>query len=108
MSDHISTVRLIMANKQAVRILPYCIAWFCEAGELLATCPVYLLTVSCFSNIQIGFTFLVPAHLGSPGQRAVKQVCVCLIYSLVHLFILDMTLQLIIYYFNAEKVVQHC
>ena len=24
------------------------------------------LTVSCFSKIQIGFTFLVPAHLGSP------------------------------------------
>ena len=23
------------------------------------------------------FTFLVPAHLGSPGQRAVKQGCVC-------------------------------
>ena len=35
------------------------------------------LTVSCFSNIQIGFTFLVPAHLGSPGQRAVKRVSVC-------------------------------
>jgi len=33
--------------------------------------------VSCFSKIQIGFTFLVPAHLSSPGQRAVKQVCVC-------------------------------
>jgi len=35
------------------------------------------LTVSCFSKIQIGFTFLVPAHPGSPGQRAVKHVCVC-------------------------------
>jgi len=35
-----------------------------------------LLTVSCFSKIQIGSTFLVPAHLGSPGQRAVKRVCV--------------------------------
>ena len=35
------------------------------------------LTVSCFSKIQIGFIFLVPAHLGSPGQRAVKRVCVC-------------------------------
>ena len=30
------------------------------------------LTVSCFSKIQIGFTFLVPAHPGSSGQR----VCV--------------------------------
>ena len=35
------------------------------------------LTVSCFSEIQIGFIFLVPAHLGSPRQRAVKWVCVC-------------------------------
>ena len=31
------------------------------------------LTVSCFGKIQIGFTFLVPAHPGSPGKR----VCVC-------------------------------
>ena len=35
------------------------------------------LTFSCFSKIQIGFTFLVPADLGSPGKRAVKRVCVC-------------------------------
>ena len=35
------------------------------------------LTVSCFSKIQIGFTFLVPAHPGSPVKRAVKWVCVC-------------------------------
>ena len=34
-------------------------------------------TVSCSSKIQIGFTFLVPAHPSSPGQRAVKRVCVC-------------------------------
>jgi len=35
------------------------------------------LTASCFSKIQIGFTFLVPAYLGSPRQRAVTCVCVC-------------------------------
>jgi len=29
------------------------------------------LTVSCFSEIQIGFANLVLAHPGSPGQRAV-------------------------------------
>ena len=34
------------------------------------------LTVSCFSKIQIVFTFLVRAHPGGPGQRAVKRVCV--------------------------------
>ena len=31
------------------------------------------LTLSCFSKIQISFTFLVPAHPGSPGQRAIKR-----------------------------------
>ena len=35
------------------------------------------LAVSCSSNIQSGFTFVVPAHPGSPGQRAVKWVCAC-------------------------------
>ena len=35
------------------------------------------LTVSCFSKIQIGFTSLVPAHLGSPRQRVCVCVCVC-------------------------------
>ena len=35
------------------------------------------LTVSCFSKIQIGFTFLVLAYPGSHGRRAIKRVCVC-------------------------------
>ena len=36
------------------------------------------LTVSCFSKIQIGFTFLVPAHPGSPGKGPLNGcVCVC-------------------------------
>jgi len=39
------------------------------------------LTVSCLSKIQIGFTFLVSAHPGSPGKRAVKWVCMCLLMS---------------------------
>ena len=39
------------------------------------------LTVCYFSKIQIGFTFLVPAHLVSRGQRAVKHVCVCVLSS---------------------------
>ena len=40
------------------------------------------LTVSCFSLIQTGFIFLVPAHPGSLGQRAVKWVCVCVFSDL--------------------------
>ena len=35
------------------------------------------LTVSCFSKIQIGFTFLISAHPGSPGKKAVKRMCAC-------------------------------
>jgi len=44
------------------------------------------LTVSCFSEIQIGFNFLVLAHLGSPGKRAVKRVCVCVLHPFNGLF----------------------
>jgi len=32
------------------------------------------LTVSCFSKIQTGFTFLVLAHPGGSGQRAIQWV----------------------------------
>ena len=38
------------------------------------------LTVSCFSKIQIAF--LVPSYPNSPGQRAVKRVCVCVPISI--------------------------
>jgi len=41
------------------------------------------LTVSCSSKIQIGFTYLVPANLGSPRQRAVKRLCVCLFIGII-------------------------
>ena len=40
------------------------------------------LTVSCFSKIQIGFTFLVLAHPGSPGKGPLNGcVCVCVCVS---------------------------
>jgi len=51
------------------------------------------LTVSCFSKIHIGFTFLVPAHPGSLRQRAIKRVCVCVIYY-----------KLLVYSFLSQKV----
>ena len=47
------------------------------AGLHMAQLMPLPLTVSCFSKIEIGFTFLVLAHPGRPGKRAVKRVCVC-------------------------------
>ena len=44
-------------------------------GQADATASLPL-TVSCFSKIQIGFTFLVPAHPGSPGKGPLNG-CVC-------------------------------
>ena len=35
------------------------------------------LTVLCFSKIQTGFYLSSTAYFGSPGQSAVKWVCVC-------------------------------
>ena len=52
-----------------------CLEW--DADLHMAQLMPLPLTVSCFSKIQIGFTFLVPAHPGSPGKRAVVCVCVC-------------------------------
>ena len=43
--------------------------WFClrRGADLhMAQLIPLPLTVSCFSKIQIGFTFLLLAHLGSP------------------------------------------
>ena len=54
------------------------LAWLSVWSEVhIAQLMPLPLTVSCFSKIQIGFTFLVPAHPGSPGKRAIKRVCVC-------------------------------
>jgi len=46
------------------------------------------LTVSTYSEIQIGFTFLVLAHPCSPGKRAVKQVCVCVCVGVTNTWLL--------------------
>ena len=55
------------------------ICYLFRARCRLAYMPLPL-TVFCFSKIQIGFALLVPAYLGSPGQRAIKQGCVCCHY----------------------------
>ena len=49
-----------------------------QMAAIMAQLMPLPLTVSCFSKIQIGFTFLVPAHLGSPGIGPLNGcVCVC-------------------------------
>jgi len=48
-----------------------------RGADLLMPLP---LTVTCFSKIQTGFTFLVPARPGSPGQMAVERVSVYMTY----------------------------
>ena len=37
------------------------------------------LNVSCFSKIQIGFTFLAPAHTGSQEKGRLTGVCMCVL-----------------------------
>ena len=53
------------------------LAWLSVWSEV-QTC-IWPLTVSCFSETQIGFTFLVPAHLDSHGKRTIKRVCVSMV-----------------------------
>ena len=53
-----------------------CLEWGADL-HMVQLMPLPL-TVSCFSKIQTGFTFLVPAHPGRLGKRAVKCVYVCL------------------------------
>ena len=62
------------------------------------------LTVCCFSKIQIGFTFLVPAHLRSPGKRAVKRVCVCVLDYNTHKY----NVLVAIFHVNPDQPIIHC
>ena len=63
-------------------------------------------SVSCFSKIQIGFTFLVPAHLGSPWQRAVKRVCVCVCHC-YHMWRLTWLKYITCYHYHVLKLSCH-
>ena len=69
-----------------------CVVICLERGADLHTAQLMQLplTVSCFSKIQIDFTFLVPAHLGSPGQRAVKRMYVCMYVLLLCIIVIKL------------------
>ena len=81
-----------------------------DADLHMAQLMPLLLIVSCFSKIKIGFTFLVPAHPGGPGQRAVKHVCVCCSYLISgdadgKLFVWDWKTQKLYSKFQAHDAV---
>ena len=64
------------------------------------------LTVSCFSKIQIGFTFLVPAHLRSPGKRPLNGcVCVCVcVRACVRVCVCELLYYTFIIQFAGERI----
>jgi len=61
-------------KKLSSGVLAWLSVWIEVLTHMAQLMPLPL-TVSCSSKIQTGFTFLVPAHPGSPGQGAVKRVC---------------------------------
>ena len=62
-----------------------------ERGADLHMAQLMPLTVSCFSKIQIGFTFLVPAHPGSPGKGPLSRcLYVCMWVVDAHLAYVSM------------------
>jgi len=65
----------LACKKLSGEVLAWLSVW---SEEQTCICPADATATHCFSKIQIGFTFLVPAHPGSPGQRAVKLECVCM------------------------------
>ena len=72
-----------------------------QGADLLMPLP---LTVSCFSKIQIGFTFLVPAHLGCPRSKAVKRSLLLLLYIYKILLLLASTTTLVSRYQKVKPV----
>ena len=54
-----------------------CISSFCTAAWQLARFQLTRCIARSLGNSWASCTFLVPAHPGSPGKRAVKRGCVC-------------------------------
>ena len=52
--------------------------WRYAPEKLHSLFVLYYLYCICLPDC---FTFLVPAHPGSPGKRAVKRVCVCIVFA---------------------------
>jgi len=77
---------MLLVGHPACRVMGAGVVVYLERGADLHIIQLMSLplTVSCFSKIQIGFTFLAPAYPGSPAQRAIKRcVCVCVLFTYV-------------------------
>ena len=79
-TSHYKTCSVLHLQTEMEHLLHLCLER--DADLHMAQLMPLPLTVSCFSKIQIGFTFLVPAHPGSHGQRAVKRVFVVVVVVL--------------------------
>jgi len=61
-------------KKLSGEVLAWLSVWSKVQTCIMARLMPLPLTVSCFSKIQTGFTFLVPADPGCHGKEAVKRV----------------------------------
>ena len=79
-----STLTLLVGQREGhparkkTECMVICLEWVADLH--VAQLMPLPLTVSCFSKIQIGFTFLVPTYPGSPRKRSVKWVCIVRVY----------------------------
>jgi len=71
----------LASKKQSGGVLVWSV--WSKVQTCMSQLMLLLLTVSCFGKIQIGFTFVVLAHLGSPrkGLLNVKMCVLVFIYS---------------------------
>ena len=104
-----------LGGRKGIRpVKNWVVGWWCgclmeQGADLhMAQLMPLPLTVSCFSKIQIGFTFLVMAHLGSPRKMAIKWVCVCVWTTAKHSS-WDMLLHYThIIQFTGKRIVKIC
>ena len=80
----LGTVFVFVICDDGTRLSGGVLAWlsvWSEGADLhMAQLMPLPLTVSCYSKIQIGFTFLVPTHPGCPGSKAVKRSLLLLLF----------------------------
>ena len=80
MLSHFSALTLLVGRQEGHQACKKLEWWLSVWSEVQACtrpswCHCHSLSLASVKSRLV--TFLVPVHLGSPGQRAVKRVCVC-------------------------------